>query len=36
MDLENIDTVKWFDLALEYGVEYGLKILGAAAIWIIG
>lgn len=36
MNLENIDTVKWFDLALEYGVEYGLKILGAAAIWIIG
>ncbi|GGZ73998.1 mechanosensitive ion channel family protein [Algibacter mikhailovii] len=36
MDLENIDTSKWADLALDYGVEYGLKILAAAAIWIIG
>lgn len=32
MDLENIDTGKW----LELGLDYGLKILGAIAIWIIG
>ncbi|WP_142784977.1 mechanosensitive ion channel family protein [Changchengzhania lutea] len=32
MDLENIDTEKWLELAL----EYGLKILGAIVIWIIG
>ncbi|GAA4894440.1 small-conductance mechanosensitive channel MscS [Flaviramulus aquimarinus] len=32
MDLENIDTEKWLELAL----DYGLKILGAVVIWIIG
>lgn len=32
MNLENIDTEKWLGLAL----EYGLKFLGAIAIWIIG
>lgn len=32
MDLENIDTEKWIELAL----DYGLKILGAIVIWIIG
>ncbi len=32
MDLENIDTQKWIDLA----TDYGLKILGAIIIWIIG
>ncbi|MBC3756910.1 mechanosensitive ion channel [Hyunsoonleella sp. SJ7] len=32
MDLENIDTEKWLELAL----DYGLKILGAIIIWIIG
>ena len=32
MDLENIDTEKWLQLAL----DYGLKILGAILIWIIG
>ncbi|MDO7172906.1 mechanosensitive ion channel family protein [Mariniflexile sp. AS56] len=32
MNLENIDAEKWLELAL----EYGLKILGAIAIWIIG
>ncbi|MGB5418886.1 mechanosensitive ion channel family protein [Algibacter sp.] len=32
MNLENIDTEKWLELAL----EYGLKILGAIVIWIIG
>lgn len=32
MNLENIDTAKW----LELGIDYGLKILGAIAIWVIG
>tara|TARA_R110002049_G_scaffold213973_1_gene385499 strand:- start:14983 stop:15798 length:816 start_codon:yes stop_codon:yes gene_type:complete len=32
MDLENIDTEKWLELAL----SYGLKIIGAILIWIIG
>lgn len=32
MDLENIDTGKWIELAL----QYGLKIIGAIVIWIIG
>lgn len=32
MKLENIDTQKWIDLA----TEYGLKIIGAIVIWIIG
>ncbi len=32
MDLENIDTEKWLELAL----NYGLKILGAIVIWIVG
>ena len=32
MNLENIDTEKWLQLAL----DYGLKILGAILIWIIG
>ncbi len=32
MNLENIDTEKWIELAL----QYGLKIIGAIIIWIIG
>ena len=32
MNLENIDIEKWLELAF----GYGLKILGAIAIWIIG
>jgi small conductance mechanosensitive channel len=32
MDLENIDTEKWLQLIL----DYGLKILGAIVIWVIG
>lgn len=32
MDLENVDTEKWIDLI----VEYGLKVLGAIVIWIVG
>ena len=32
MDLKNIDTEKWLQLAL----DYGLKIIGAIIIWVIG
>ncbi|MHA7942140.1 mechanosensitive ion channel family protein [Formosa sp. 3Alg 14/1] len=32
MNLENIDAEKWLDL----GLEYGLKIIGAILIWIVG
>jgi small conductance mechanosensitive channel len=32
MTFENVDTEKWIELA----TEYGLKIIGAIAIWIIG
>jgi len=32
MNLENIDTAKWLDL----GLDYGVKIIGAILIWIIG
>ena len=32
MKFENVDTEKWIELA----TEYGLKIIGAIAIWIIG
>tara|TARA_R110000868_G_scaffold166550_5_gene400578 strand:- start:2044 stop:2859 length:816 start_codon:yes stop_codon:yes gene_type:complete len=32
MNLENIDTEKWLQLTL----DYGLKIIGAILIWIIG
>ncbi|WP_303318639.1 mechanosensitive ion channel domain-containing protein [Flavivirga abyssicola] len=32
MNLENIDVEKWLDLAL----EYGLNILGAIVIWVVG
>jgi len=32
MNLESIDTEKWLELVL----DYGLKILGAVLIWIIG
>tara|TARA_R110002050_G_scaffold57866_1_gene130095 strand:+ start:56 stop:871 length:816 start_codon:yes stop_codon:yes gene_type:complete len=32
MDLENINTEKWIEL----GLQYGLKIIGAILIWIIG
>ncbi|PCI10989.1 MAG: mechanosensitive ion channel protein [Flavobacteriaceae bacterium] len=34
--MENIDVEKWMDKLLEFGSEYGLKVLGAILIWIIG
>ncbi|MFD0989276.1 mechanosensitive ion channel family protein [Mariniflexile jejuense] len=32
MNLENIDTQKWIDLA----TEYGLKVIAAIILWIVG
>ena len=34
--MENIDVQLWVDKLLEVGSEYGLKLLGAIAIWFIG
>jgi len=34
--MENIDVQKWLDKLIEYGSDYGLKILGAIVIWLIG
>ena len=31
-----MDIQKWIDLAIQYGTEYGLKIVMAIAIWVIG
>lgn len=34
--MENIDIEKWKAMFFDYGTEFGLKILGAFAIWFIG
>jgi len=34
--MDNIDFSKWSEKFIEYGTEYGLKIVGAIIIWIIG
>ncbi|GAB5399485.1 MAG: small-conductance mechanosensitive channel MscS [Aureisphaera sp.] len=31
-----MDLEKWIDKLIEFGSEYGLKVIGAIAIWIIG
>lgn len=31
-----MDTQKWIDKGIEFGSEYGIKVLGAIVIWIIG
>lgn len=31
-----MDMEKWMDKFIEYGTEYGLKVIGAILIWIIG
>lgn len=36
MDASGIDVGKYIDLAIQYGVEYGLRIVGAIVIFIIG
>jgi len=34
--MENIDVQLWMDKLIEAGSVYGLKLLGAIAIWVIG
>ena len=34
--MNNIDISKWKNLLLDYGTEYGLKLLGGILIWVIG
>jgi len=34
--MENIDVQLWMDKLMEAGSVYGLKLLGAIAIWVIG
>ena len=34
--MENINVEKWMDMAIAFGTDYGLKVLGALLIWIIG
>lgn len=36
MDTSNIDVNKYVDLAIQYGAEYSVRIIGAIAIFIIG
>ncbi len=38
VDVENLqdDAQIWIDKLIEFGSEYGLKLLGAVAIWVIG
>lgn len=36
MDLENIDIQEWTKIAFDFVYEYGLKVIGALIIWIVG
>jgi small conductance mechanosensitive channel len=36
MDTSSIDVEKYIDLAIQYGMEYGLRIVGAIVIFIVG
>lgn len=36
MDIANTDVNKYMDLAIQYGAEYGLRILGAIFIFVVG
>lgn len=36
MDVTTTDVNKYVDMAIQYGAEYGLKIIGAIAIFVIG
>ncbi|MBV1887735.1 MAG: mechanosensitive ion channel [Urechidicola sp.] len=35
-EIKEINLEKWMDKFLEFGTEYGLKILGAILLWVIG
>jgi len=34
--MENLDVSKYWDMAIQYGAEYGLKIVGAIIIFYVG
>ncbi|MCJ7764471.1 MAG: mechanosensitive ion channel family protein, partial [Thiovulaceae bacterium] len=34
--MENLDVAKYWDMAIQYGAEYGLKIIGAIIIFYVG
>jgi len=36
MDVTTTDVNKYADMAIQYGTEYGIKIIGAIAIFVIG
>ena len=36
MDETTADVNKYVDMAIQYGAEYGIKVIGAIAIFIIG
>ena len=35
-DLENTNPQKWIDMGIEFISNYGLKVIGAIIIWIVG
>lgn len=36
MDMTGIGVNKYLDMAIQYGAEYGMKVIGAIAIFVIG
>ncbi len=36
MEVTNTDVNKYVDMAIQYGTEYGIKVIGAIAIFVIG
>lgn len=36
MDMTGVDVNKYVDMAIQYGAEYGMKVIGAIAIFVIG
>lgn len=36
MEVTNTDVNKYVDMAVQYGTEYGIKVIGAIAIFVIG
>ena len=36
MEVTNTEVNKYVDMAIQYGTEYGIKVIGAIAIFVIG
>ena len=36
MDVTTTEVNKYVDTAIQYGAEYGIKVIGAIAIFVIG